>query len=150
MIGMNSFLEQNLAEVGFEKDMLERLLNGKTDKKFTLGVLLRIKSRWDLTKLVIDGTENINGVCDNFGYTPLIVAVTEGHERAIEYLLKKGAQVNCENVRGETPLHFVPNLKIAAMLLVAGANPRALDSKGKTPIDNARYLPHLVALMLSF
>lgn len=45
-------------------------------------------------------------VRDNFGNTILIVACQNGHKRALKAALRRGADPNAVNARGNTALHF--------------------------------------------
>lgn len=70
-----------------------------------------------------------------------LVETMEGNRKAVEELIKKGADVNFTNDVGRTPLHMAAisgNIDAVEMLLAAGANPNARDNSGKTPLDYAR------------
>ena len=41
---------------------------------------------------------------DNNGRTPLLIATEQGHEAAVEMLLKKGADREARDHKGQTPL----------------------------------------------
>lgn len=45
-------------------------------------------------------------VRDNFGNTALIVACQNGHKRALKAVLRRGADPNATNARGNTALHY--------------------------------------------
>ena len=45
-------------------------------------------------------------VRDNFGNTALIVACQNGHKRALKAVLRRGADPNAINARGNTALHY--------------------------------------------
>jgi len=71
-----------------------------------------------------------------------------GKLRACEQLLKKGAQVNTTDKRGNTPLHWATTLRfwetvpgttteICALLLAHGADVSAANSLGETPLHLA-------------
>ncbi len=71
------------------------------------------------------------------GQTPLHMAVIDGQQGIVEYLIEKGAQINAKDISGTTPLHEAVRYgrtEIAKMLLAAGANVNAQDSLGKTPL----------------
>jgi Ankyrin repeats (many copies)/Ankyrin repeat len=58
----------------------------------------------------------------------------------VQMLIKHGAEVNCYNVRKNTPLHEACELGLATcvhMLMTAGASPTAKRYDGKTPIEVA-------------
>ncbi len=85
------------------------------------------------------------------GYTPLHVAVREGHEAAVRTLIDTGADVNAVDVAtmesrypdGWTPLHLavlVRKAKLAKLLLEKGANGNVADGRGKlTPLHYAAW-----------
>jgi len=53
-------------------------------------------------------------------------------------LLKRGADPNLKNAKGETPLHkAMPDWELAEVLLEFGADPMAKDKYGNTPMDIA-------------
>lgn len=55
-------------------------------------------------------------------------------------LIKAGSNVNAKGYEDVTPLHdaaIVGHLKMCKLLLSHGADPRAKNCKGKTPVDIA-------------
>jgi uncharacterized protein len=88
-----------------------------------------------IVKLLIRAGASIEAK-DSHGFTPLDQAVGEGNVAIVKFLLKAGADVNGRTQNG-TPLHTAcayRRLKIAKLLLMHGANPRAIY-QGKTPAD---------------
>jgi len=89
---------------------------------------------------------------DKGGITPLHRAVRARSPSAVRTLLKLGATVDARSEKGSTPLHLATQstgaggtanslaeqLEIIQLLLAHGANPKAKDSRGKTPIDWAK------------
>ncbi|RLM52809.1 tankyrase-like [Panicum miliaceum] len=70
---------------------------------------------------------------DGSGKTPLACAVSCGKVIAVRYLLHKGADLNKQDVRGFTPLHYTAKQGydgIARLLLSRGANVDLNSSKG--------------------
>uniref|UniRef100_A0ABD2VXR8 Ion transport domain-containing protein n=1 Tax=Trichogramma kaykai TaxID=54128 RepID=A0ABD2VXR8_9HYME len=51
-------------------------------------------------------------VQDNFGNTPLHLALTHGHRNKLRLLLARGVDANAANDKGETPLHIICRRKI--------------------------------------
>ena len=82
---------------------------------------------------------------DGGKHTPLYslgngIGVPES-ERIVRLLVDAGADVDaCEGVKRCTPLHMAArrgNVEIAKALLACGANPKARDTKGETPLKRA-------------
>jgi class 3 adenylate cyclase len=60
---------------------------------------------------------------DYLSNSPLHIAVENGHHGVVEYLLKSTANVDCKNMKGETPLSIAIRKKkqfLKQMLLIAG------------------------------
>lgn len=75
--------------------------------------------------------------------TPLMVAAREGRIEAAAALLENSASVARRDSNGATALHHAArpwwreNAALAARLLAAGADPRAKDADGRTPVNLA-------------
>lgn len=70
--------------------------------------------------------------------TPLHVAVEFPQDRSVVgTLIRRGADPRARDVEGETPLHQVENSADAITLIDAGADPNARDEDGRTPLHNA-------------
>uniref|UniRef100_A0A3P9PDV9 G protein-coupled receptor kinase interacting ArfGAP 2b n=1 Tax=Poecilia reticulata TaxID=8081 RepID=A0A3P9PDV9_POERE len=83
---------------------------------------------------------------DDDSVTQLHSSVRTGNLETCLRLLSLGAQANFFHPeKGNTPLHIAAKagqILQAELLAVYGADPGALDSSGKTPIDNARQAGH--------
>jgi ankyrin repeat protein len=77
---------------------------------------------------------------------PLQVAAGAGNWRAVEVLVKYGANVNFEDFEGETALHCAAmrpdNGRVIRELVVRGADRRILSRIGETPLQVAQRLKH--------
>ena len=76
---------------------------------------------------------------DNHGNTALFYAVAGNHYQTVEVLLKLGADANCHNEYGNTPLHKAmitghKNIDIINLLLNFRADMSALNYYRQTPI----------------
>lgn len=75
-----------------------------------------------------------------FGYTPLHEAVSNGHWKVLELLLKHDGDVNCRANSGYTPLHLAASsghVDCVRVLLANEADIANVDEYGKTPIQTA-------------
>jgi ankyrin repeat protein len=91
------------------------------------------KSEFDAL-LAADDTLDINAK-DEFGFTPLLWSVKNGHVDMATYLLSKGAAIEAVGVGGMRGLHLASaNVRenLVAVLLEHGADPNGLDDAGNT------------------
>ncbi|HJI14398.1 MAG TPA: ankyrin repeat domain-containing protein [Akkermansia muciniphila] len=51
-----------------------------------------------------------------------------------DLLIRNGAEVNCRDAKGKTPLHEVDNLHMAKLLIANGADINGKDNLGRTPL----------------
>ncbi|WP_371286327.1 ankyrin repeat domain-containing protein [Variovorax sp. 770b2] len=63
--------------------------------------------------------------------TCLHMAAHRGDARAVQLLLKAGANVNAIGDMGYTPLHYAASREVAPVLVGAGANPSIEDELAK-------------------
>jgi len=76
------------------------------------------------------------------GNTPLIIGAFRGTGDMVQALIDAGGNVNAANVYRETPLHLAAHSEpgfssVVEALLKHGADPKAVDSNGTTPLDRA-------------
>ena len=75
-----------------------------------------------------------------FGFTPLHEAVAGGHHKVLDFLLKKGGDVNCQANCGYTPLHLSASsghVECVRVLLSHKADITIMDEYHKTPKQTA-------------
>lgn len=90
----------------------------------------------DLKELVTKRNPDINYIAEN-GWTPLLIAVANGHAEIAKYLLQKGADPNIANKLGASPLLYAAwygNEEICRILVNYGANVNQQDMEGKTAL----------------
>ena len=77
-------------------------------------------------------------VKDEYGSTPLIIAITFGKTEAARAVIEAGADVEITNNEGSTPLHiaaFFCHTEIVEALLDNGADKNALNNAGRTALE---------------
>lgn len=77
---------------------------------------------------------------DEYGSTPLVVAITFGKDAAALALINAGADIEVANQDGSTPLHtaaFFCRTEVVRALLDKGANKEARNNMGATAYDGA-------------
>ncbi len=141
-----------------KKEMIELLIKS--------GITPNVKSKTGFTPLHgASSTGNLEAIeaflknganpnaIDDKGNSPLSNAVSSGHIKAVAMLLKSKANPNGKlEFMGASPLHIAAAKgygKIGAMLLKSGADFKALDDSGNTPLFYAcRYKNKLMAKAL--
>ncbi|XP_074857206.1 ankyrin repeat and SOCS box protein 1 [Carettochelys insculpta] len=69
--------------------------------------------------------------------TPLRIAATAGHGNCVDFLLRKGAEIDLVDVKGQTALYVAVvngHLECAQILLEAGADPNGSRHHRSTPV----------------
>jgi len=75
---------------------------------------------------------------NNFGATPLHLAVDAGRVENVRAMINHGADVNAKDFEGSTPLHvavYNDSANVVKYLLGSGADPMIRDFSGKRPFD---------------
>lgn len=76
--------------------------------------------------------------CDEFYKMLLHQAVKYDHEKAVEFLVKHGADVNSQ-LSGNTPLHWCQSYKVTEILTNNKADKEVKNKFGTTPLIRAYY-----------
>ena len=90
-------------------------------------------------KLYLSKGADVNAK-DRQTWTPLHVAIWDGHKAVAEELIAKGADVNVKDKRGYTPLHLAAikgRSDAAGLLIDKGANVNVKNPAGQTPLHLA-------------
>ena len=91
----------------------------------------------DEMRSAVKNGANVNLV-DSSNRTALHDAIICGHGiEVIEFLMESGADLDCKDIRGKTPLHFAAEYAEAAtakLLLDNGANPNEEDNTKQTAL----------------
>lgn len=90
-------------------------------------------------------------ITDSEYNSALHIAIDKGHDKMISYLIANGANINHQNLAGETPLHraaFVNNKSAIGKLLHAGADILIKDNFGVYASERTNYLAFGVRKML--
>jgi ankyrin repeat protein len=105
----------------------------------TNDILFAAADSGDLTlvKSIISEKGHLVNDRDDYGCTPLQIAVQKDHRDVVTYLLDSGAEVNSRNKDGYTALHFVTSKTMAELLITRGADVNIPDNYGLIPIHNA-------------
>lgn len=73
-----------------------------------------------------------------YGWSPLTYAAFNGHTAIVDYLLKRGADINATTANGASALFFAArfgHIEVIKVLLRNKADPTLVDENGDTAID---------------
>lgn len=91
-------------------------------------------------KMILEIDPQLVHARNNYGNTPLHCAAFYGREKAAEFLLDKGADINARNNKGKTPLFCAVaggKKELVDLLLSNGADVNAKDNENNTPLHYA-------------
>lgn len=143
--------EQNVIFYAIENEAVEivkRLIKAKVDvnvkdkyKGLTPLHIATEKGDLQLVQLLIKNKADVNAKSDD-GATPLhLAAYDDSNVEIVRALIQARANVNAKGESDCTPLHYAAwknSQKIAQLLIKAGANKRAQQYKGLTPLDRVQ------------
>lgn len=120
---------------------------GNGDRSAEL-VRLLLKHGAAVNVVSVDSVEHVqNGDIAVGRLTPLLMAANHGNFETMEALVKAGANVNAQDIRGMTPLALSiandrPNSTVIRMLIAHGADPNIKSKAGESALDWARRYRH--------
>ena len=86
--------------------------------------------------------------CSTRGVTPLMRAVSRNDEDLVRYYIEQGADVTMADASGNTALHAARSAAVVKMLCAAGADPKALNSRGETALFDILHSPATVQALV--
>ncbi|QLH50761.1 MAG: ankyrin repeat domain-containing protein [Candidatus Accumulibacter cognatus] len=109
-------------------------INSRNRNGETALSLAAYKGKLPFVKRLVEAGADVN----LYGWPPLIYASFNGHAAVVDYLLKKGAEVNATTANGSTALLFAArfgHLEVVELLLQNNADPNIANERGATAID---------------
>jgi len=109
-------------------------INSRNRNGETALSLAAYKGKLPFVKRLVEAGADVN----LYGWPPLIYASFNGHAAVVDYLLKKGAEVNATTDNGSTALLFAArfgHLEVVELLLQNNADPNLANERGATAID---------------
>lgn len=121
------------------------VVNLQAAKGWTALMIAVLKGREAMVDLLLaDGADP--NVQDMLGWTPLMRAIEANHVSVARKLLAESdTEVNKTDMNGTTALHVAATFgraNVAELLLALGADSRAQDAKGRTPLMLAEHARH--------
>ena len=140
---------QNFMDMNDED--LQALCSQKDEDGRTLLHSAAVGGNLLLVQLLIDRCSASNAVstADPDGWTPLMSAVSCGHEEICKLLLSLGADPSAVNKQGRTALHYAASkgrVGIIKLLLQSGAVATSKDCLGALPLHRAAAAGHSDAI----
>ncbi|KAJ1860940.1 hypothetical protein LPJ73_001180 [Coemansia sp. RSA 2703] len=88
----------------------------------------------DRVRALIEENKELVNAKDQNGYTPMHAASSWKHIELLKLLVSSGGDVNIRDTDGDTPLHICEDKECALFLLDHGADPKAENDEGLTPV----------------
>ncbi|KAJ1723171.1 hypothetical protein LPJ53_002483 [Coemansia erecta] len=88
----------------------------------------------DRVRALIEENKDLVNAKDQNGYTPMHAAASWRHVELLKLLVSSGGDVNIRDTDGDTPLHICEDKECALFLLDHGADPKAENDEGLTPV----------------
>ncbi len=117
----------------------------KNDDGNTVLELAGLLDEEEVEIILLENETDIDLTDEEDGSTLLHRSASDGHMQTAQYLIGRGADINCQDKDGFTPLHCAVEEEQAAtvrFLLFEGADPSIKNHDGDTPLDIARILEH--------
>lgn len=105
-----------------------------------LGKAARFENHVLIEALLQCGADN--GISDNLGLQPLLIAAEQGSIKCVDALIKAGADVNARDGQGRSSLHYAAtqgHSPVVKLLVVSGAHVNIGDNQGWHPLHYAAF-----------
>lgn len=109
-------------------------LNVRNRNGETAVSIAAFKGNLSYVKLLVDAGADVN----LYGWSPLIYAAYNGHAQIVDYLLKRGAQIDAITENGSSALFFAArfgHIEVVELLLKNKADPTITNENGDTALD---------------
>lgn len=98
---------------------------------------LAVEGEYEVLKEILSKDSTQVAEIDEYGFTPLHGVASEDYVEVAQLLLEHGADVRAVNDEGVTPLHLASTAEMASLFLDNGAEIDALTHDGITPLNLA-------------
>lgn len=101
-----------------------------------------LRGHKEIAESLLASGADINGTKNRSGWTPLLLAASNGHVVVAEVLVANNVHVDFKDDEGRTALHFAAaagHRNVAELLVASGADPNAKSNNGYTPLGKAAF-----------